>query len=39
MEKIEQKFYTGCLPKSAYYIDQMERQAVIDPLREVQPLY
>ena len=34
--KIEQ-IYTGCLAQGAYYIESKGEEAIIDPLREVQP--
>jgi small ligand-binding sensory domain FIST len=35
--KIEQ-IYTGCLAQGAYYITSNGEAAIIDPLRETQPL-
>jgi len=36
--KVEQ-IYTGCLAQGAYYIESNGEAVVIDPLREVEPIY
>ena len=35
--KVEQ-IYTGCLSQGAYYIESDGEAAIIDPLREVNPI-